>query len=263
MTRTITSNAPGSGTSISSSWKASVGSPSRSSRITQAAIVAGSVPGSTSSSETFVTSTAMLGIGPLGSLVAAGIVSGADRIGPMRAKVYGIPGSHPVRACPPDARPQGDRLQAGPGAERGLPADAAGDGLPGRDRARASSSTGASSRPRCAISRALDEIRPDPPLFPADPEPARARRGGRALGRRGAPAGARAASPTRRRSARAPAADIASFFEGPLLGMPPEGRRGDRGAAAGGGLAPEQRVRRRGQARPAPPCPSTSTGWTP
>jgi hypothetical protein len=49
ITRTITSNAAGSGTSISSSWKASVGSPSRSARMTQAAIVGGSSPGSTSS----------------------------------------------------------------------------------------------------------------------------------------------------------------------------------------------------------------------
>ena len=41
ITRTITSNAPGSGTSISSSWNASIGSPWRSSRMTQAAIVRG------------------------------------------------------------------------------------------------------------------------------------------------------------------------------------------------------------------------------
>src|SRR3954467_13718483 len=52
ITRTITSNAPGSGTSISSIWKASFGSPSRSSRITHAAIVSGSVPGSTFTSVT-------------------------------------------------------------------------------------------------------------------------------------------------------------------------------------------------------------------
>src|SRR3954469_8231105 len=58
MTRTMTSNAPGSGTSISSSWKASFGSPSRSSRITQAAIVSGSSPGSVSTRDTCVTSTA-------------------------------------------------------------------------------------------------------------------------------------------------------------------------------------------------------------
>src|SRR3954451_18417797 len=58
MTRTITSKAPGSGTSISSSWKASIGSPKRSSRMTQAAMVGGSSPGSTSTLATSLTSTA-------------------------------------------------------------------------------------------------------------------------------------------------------------------------------------------------------------
>src|SRR3954468_9118691 len=57
ITRTITSNAPGCGTSICSSWKASIGSPSRSCRITQAAIVSGRVPGSTPTSVTSVRST--------------------------------------------------------------------------------------------------------------------------------------------------------------------------------------------------------------
>jgi hypothetical protein len=61
ITRTITSKAPGSGTSISSIWKASTGSPSRSWRITQAAIVSGSWPGSTSRVDTSFMSTA---IGP-------------------------------------------------------------------------------------------------------------------------------------------------------------------------------------------------------
>src|SRR5215210_4383815 len=51
ITRTVTSKAPGSGTSISSSWNASSGSPSRSARITQAAMVGGSSPGCTSSWE--------------------------------------------------------------------------------------------------------------------------------------------------------------------------------------------------------------------
>ena len=44
----MTSNAPGSGTSISSTWNASTGSPSRSWRMTHAAIVSGSSPGSVS-----------------------------------------------------------------------------------------------------------------------------------------------------------------------------------------------------------------------
>src|SRR6188508_3712328 len=72
MTRTITPNAPGSGSSISSSWKASFGSPSRSWRITQAAIVSGSSPGSRSSFETSDTSTATL------------LLSGSDRDGTAR-----------------------------------------------------------------------------------------------------------------------------------------------------------------------------------
>src|SRR5215212_2031386 len=53
----MTSKAPGSGTSISSSWNAWTGSPSRSSRITQAAIVSGSSPGSVLTSVTSVRST--------------------------------------------------------------------------------------------------------------------------------------------------------------------------------------------------------------
>src|SRR3954447_3359795 len=60
MTRTMTSNAPGSGTSISSTWNASSGSPSRSWRMTQAAIVAGSSPGSVSTCATCVRSTAIV-----------------------------------------------------------------------------------------------------------------------------------------------------------------------------------------------------------
>src|SRR5213083_801491 len=58
ITRTMTSKAPGSGTSISSTWKACSGSPSRSGRMTHAAIVAGSSPGSVSTWETWLRSTA-------------------------------------------------------------------------------------------------------------------------------------------------------------------------------------------------------------
>src|SRR6266540_261390 len=88
----MTSNAPGSGTSISSSWKASFGSPWRSSRITQAAIVSGSVPGSTSSSDTLVMSTAM------GEQITRRgepwALSGGDRLGgrldlPRRVRLLG------------------------------------------------------------------------------------------------------------------------------------------------------------------------------
>ena len=65
----MTSKAPGSGTSISSSWKASRGSPSRSSRITQADMVSGRVPGSTESSLGLVRS--IWAIGPLGAMSSA------------------------------------------------------------------------------------------------------------------------------------------------------------------------------------------------
>src|SRR5829696_1456493 len=73
MTRTTTSNAPGSGTSISSSWKASIGSPSRSWRMTQAVIFSGRVPGSVPTSATFVRSTLVMS-----EIGSSGRKSGAD-----------------------------------------------------------------------------------------------------------------------------------------------------------------------------------------
>src|SRR5213078_3901242 len=78
MTRTITSNAPGSGTSISSIWNASRGSPSRSWRITHAAIVSGSVPGSVPTSVTFLMSTA---ISPPGRVRPGSYLGDAERLG--------------------------------------------------------------------------------------------------------------------------------------------------------------------------------------
>src|SRR4051812_2957505 len=69
ITRTITSNAPGSGTSICSTWKASSGSPSRSWRMTHAAIVGGSSPGSASTCATWVRSTAIRFPLPAGALL--------------------------------------------------------------------------------------------------------------------------------------------------------------------------------------------------
>src|SRR5882724_4848173 len=69
----MTSKAPGSGTSICSSWKASLGSPSRSWRITQAAIVSGSSPGSTSNFASALVSTANWGS-------SAGSFAGGRRI---------------------------------------------------------------------------------------------------------------------------------------------------------------------------------------
>src|SRR3954453_16909627 len=79
----MTSNAPGSGTSISSSWKASRGWPSRSWRITQAAIVSGSVPGSVSTLATFVTSIA------IGSQVLLRAYRAAETTGLLSAERLG------------------------------------------------------------------------------------------------------------------------------------------------------------------------------
>src|SRR4051794_9626400 len=81
ITRTITSNAPGSGTSICSTWKASSGSPSRSWRMTHAAIVGGSSPGSASTCATWVRSTAISDSAPCWRFahVAAPAGVGADR----------------------------------------------------------------------------------------------------------------------------------------------------------------------------------------
>src|SRR6059036_3473992 len=87
----MTSNAPGSGISISSSWKASIGSPSRSWRMTQAAMVGGSSPGSTSSLATWLVSTA----------IAAGHILSVD----WRVKVAGCyrgGGLEPVLALDPE-----------------------------------------------------------------------------------------------------------------------------------------------------------------
>src|SRR3954447_18300261 len=83
MTRTTTSKAPGSGTSISSSWNASRGWPSRSCRITHAAIVSGSVPGSVSTLATFVTSIA------IGSRVLLSAYRAAETTGLLCAERLG------------------------------------------------------------------------------------------------------------------------------------------------------------------------------
>ena len=112
MTRTTTSKAPGSGTSISSSWKASVGSPSRSWRMTQAAMVAGSSPGSVSTCAICVRSTAMAG-------KPTGAVRGGTRCATAaerwRARERGCPrrrtaGTRPASRCDrPASRSSGRR----------------------------------------------------------------------------------------------------------------------------------------------------------
>src|SRR6476659_9810221 len=86
ITRTITSKAPGSGTSISSTWKASLGSPSRSWRITQAAIFSGSSPGFTSSLDTSAISTAKV-VTPAVVVVDRWIVVNTCQVG-VRTRDY-------------------------------------------------------------------------------------------------------------------------------------------------------------------------------
>jgi glutathione S-transferase len=137
----------------------------------------------------------------------------------MRAKVYGIPGSHPVRAsrlmldrkgieysltqvpnvvCRPMLRAMGFPAGTVPAIR-----------LDGRR-----------LQTTLAISRALDEIHPDPPLFPADPElRARVEEAERWGDEVLQPVPRRIAYSTPvRKQARA---DLASYFEGSLMGMPP------------------------------------------
>src|SRR3954469_1187679 len=115
MTRTMTSNAPGSGTSISSTWKASSGSPSRSWRMTQAAIVAGSSPGSVSTCATCVRSTA-IGLSALPAVRIVAATGGRRGAGTLLA----VPVQ--VTRPPEPRRDHGDRAQSPPDApdeERG------------------------------------------------------------------------------------------------------------------------------------------------
>src|SRR3954452_3463210 len=97
MTRTMTSNALGSGTSISSIWNASIGSPWRSSRMTQAAIVEGSSPGSVSTRETCDRSTAM----------AQNIIRRAAAEAPRRRPRSGLEEARLPE--PPEQEPRGQR----------------------------------------------------------------------------------------------------------------------------------------------------------
>src|SRR3954447_22612024 len=115
MTRTMTSNAPGSGTSISSTWKASSGSPSRSWRMTQAAIVAGSSPGSVSTCATCVRSTA-IGLSALPAVRIVAATGGRRGAGTLLAVAFQVP------PPPQPGRDDGDRAHGpadAPDQERG------------------------------------------------------------------------------------------------------------------------------------------------
>src|SRR3954468_1355753 len=121
MTRTTTSNAPGSGTSISSTWKASSGSPSRSWRMTQGAIVAGSSPGSVSTCATCVRSTA-IGLSALPAVRIVAATEGRRGAGTLLAVAV------QVTRPPQPGRDDGDRAHGpadAPDQERGERVDVA------------------------------------------------------------------------------------------------------------------------------------------
>lgn len=135
----------------------------------------------------------------------------------MRAKLYGIPGSHPVRAAQLmlDHKGVGWNQVDVPSVlcrpflrARGFP----GSTVP------AMVLDGRKVQTTRAISRALDEIRPDPPLFPTDPDRRRAVEDAERWGDE-------VLQPVPRRIAVASlvrdSAGMASFLERPLLGMPP------------------------------------------
>ena len=138
----------------------------------------------------------------------------------MRATVYGIPGSHPVRACRLMLERKGidyDLVQVPNVVCRpalramGFPAGT----VP------AVKLDGRKLQTTLAISRALDDLAPDPPLFPTDPELRGRVEAAEAWGDDVLQPAARRiayASPIRREAR----SDLASFFEGPLLGLPPK-----------------------------------------
>ena len=135
----------------------------------------------------------------------------------MRAKLYGIPGSHPVRAAQLMLDHKGIACE-----QVDLPSVLCrpflrARGFPGPT-VPAMMLEGRKVQTTRAISRALDEIRPDPPLFPADPD---ARRSVEEAERWGD----EVLQPVPRRIAVASlvrdSTGMASFLERPLLGMPP------------------------------------------
>src|SRR5688500_5644501 len=136
----------------------------------------------------------------------------------MKVRVFAIPGSHPVKAGLLMLDHKGiewSRVDLPPAVSRALMRAM---GFPGT-RVPALKLDGRRVQGTRALSRALDELRPDPPLFPADPERRakveEAERWGDEVLQE-IPRRLAFSSPMRRNRA-----DIESFFEGRLLGMSP------------------------------------------
>ncbi len=136
----------------------------------------------------------------------------------MRATLYGIPGSHPVKAAELMAAHKGievKRIDLAPVAVRVMvpPLGFRAGTVP------AMKIDGRRVQTSRAISRALDELVPEPPLFPADV----ARR---AIVEQAEKWGDEVLQSTGRRLALAALkrdrSTLTTFFDGPLLGMPPK-----------------------------------------
>ena len=144
----------------------------------------------------------------------------------MKAKVYGAPGSHPVKAAMLMLEHKGidaKRTDLPPMAVKPL---LRAMGYPGVT-VPAVKLDGRKVQTTRALARELDELKPDPPLFPADPEQrAKVEEAERWADEELQPIPRRFSysGPVRRRRS-----DLATFFDGPLLGLPP------RAAAAIGG----------------------------
>ena len=153
---------------------------------------------------------------------ASAIIGSATRDG-RRRQALRDPGSHPSRARDDDARAKGipyKRVDLMPVVSKGALRAV---GFPGIT-VPALKIDGRKVQGSREIARELDRIEPEPPLLPADPT-ARGGRGGRDLGRRGAP-GRCPPDPVERAAARP--RPLVSYSEGARLGGPGRARREDR-----------------------------------
>ena len=136
----------------------------------------------------------------------------------MRAKVYGIPGSHPVKAGMLMLEHKGIEAERVDLPNLLVKPVLRGMGFPGSTVPAVKLGERRVQTTR-ALARALDEVRPEPPLLPRDPElrprVEEAERWGDEVLQE-VPRRLSFSSPVRRHRS-----DVASLFERPVLGMPP------------------------------------------